>query len=142
MATGVCASSWFLFGSLNPALKCGYVLEAQEKDLSTSDTIRRVDTFRKHVDFLPRIYPNKIVHPGPPSSEELLVPGAFDIDCGVLECAGDPSLSTQELNPSFHVLPYCTNPQSPLLKCHTQFLFLGSAYPSGCSISISSLKVL
>ena len=76
----------FLFGSLNLALKCRYVLEVQER------ISRRVVLYvvlvpsRKYVDFLPRTYPNKIVHLGPPTSEDLPVSGAFDTDCGVLEC--------------------------------------------------------
>ena len=63
----------FLFGSLNLALNCEYVLEVQGKNISTSGTILRADIFRKHVKCLPRTYLNKIDPPGPPNSEDLVL---------------------------------------------------------------------
>ena len=89
---------------------------AQEKDSSTSATICHVDTFRKHVEFLPSAFPNKIVHPAPPSSQVFPVPGALDIDCGVLERRGKSfalHTRTQLLDlcpPSLH------QPAKPLLE--------------------------
>jgi len=55
-----------LFESLNLALKYEYVLEVQEKDLSTGGIILRI---RKHAEFLFRTHLNKIAHLRLPSSE-------------------------------------------------------------------------
>ena len=62
---------YFLFGSLNLALNCEYVLEVQGRNVSTSGTTLRVDIFRGHIECFPRTYLNKIDPPGPPDSEDL-----------------------------------------------------------------------
>ena len=59
------------------ALRC-------RKNRPTNDTIYYVDTFRKHVEFLPRASPNKIVHLTPPAAKFF----PLDKDCRVLECHG------------------------------------------------------
>jgi len=62
-------------------------------DLQAGDIILRVDTFRKLVEFLPRAYPNKMAHSGPPSSEVPLVPGGWTETARSLSVAGNPSFS-------------------------------------------------
>ena len=74
----------FLFGSLNLALKYEYVLEVQEKGLSTGGTIPRI---RKHVEFLFRTHPNKIALPSSenPPLRGLLTPSLHQPAKSLLE---------------------------------------------------------
>ena len=106
----------FLFWPFNLTLKREYVLEVQEKDLRTGGTILRVDTSRKLVEFLPRAYPNEMVHSGTPSSEVSPVPGGLDRNCRVLARRGE-SLT---LHVRIQSLVPCPSSLHQLAKrCHT-----------------------
>ena len=115
---------------------------AQEKNRSTGDTLIHVDTFRKHVEFLPRAPPNKIVHPAPPSNEVLLVPGAPDMHCGVLERSGKSftlHIKTRLLAPC---PPSLHQPAKSLLEVPYPVSLPGISVAIWMSIVISSSKVL
>jgi len=47
------------FGSLDLALKCEYIIQLQEMNVSIGGTILRVDTFWSNVEFLPITIPTK-----------------------------------------------------------------------------------
>ena len=85
-----------------PGIELRVRLEVQGKNISTSGTMFRVDAFRKHVECLPRTYPNKLTPPGPP---------ALGMDCGTLE--------RPEESPILHMkyqllVPYSPSPHQPV----------------------------
>ena len=97
-------------------MKCEYVLEVQEKNLRTGDTIHRVDTFRKLV--YSQGLSQQMVHSRPPRSEVPPEQGGLDRNCRALERRGE-SL-TLHVRIQF-LVPCLTENETPFLSYSIYF---------------------